>query len=382
MLRTRPRRLAALSLGAVAVAATALIHVGSAHAESNGGVRVMPLGDSITDGVPGGGGYRVGLWQRFIQGGYLVDFVGSQFNGPASLGDHDHQGHSGWRIDQIDANVVGWLRTQNPRTVLLHIGTNDIAQNRDLPNAPNRLSALIDKITTTVPNADVFVATIIPLPFADAQVRSFNAAIPGIVQSKVNAGRHVHLVDMYPRLTAADLADGVHPNATGYDKMAAAWYAALRSVPGSLGNGPTTAPTTPPTTRATTPTTRPTTPPTTPVTRTQTPPTTVSTPNTATGGCTASYAIVGQWPGGFQGSVTVTAGSAAISAWTVSWTFPNGQSIQQSWSATVTPNGSTVTARNVAYNGALGAGASTQFGFIASWNGSNGPPAGLTCTAS
>lgn len=39
---------------------------------------------------------------------------------------------------------------------------------------------------------------------------------------------------MHAALGTADLADGVHPNAGGYDKMAARWYDALRSVPGSL----------------------------------------------------------------------------------------------------------------------------------------------------
>ena len=84
----------------------------------------------------------------------------------------------------------------------------------------------------------MFVATIIPLANAaqESAVRTYNAAIPGIVQSKVNAGKHVHLVDMHSALTTADLIDGVHPNATGYDKMAAAWYNALRSVPGSIGD--------------------------------------------------------------------------------------------------------------------------------------------------
>lgn len=47
------------------------------------------------------GGYRIGLWQRLTGGGYRVDLVGSQYNGPASLGDHDHEGHPGWRIDGI-----------------------------------------------------------------------------------------------------------------------------------------------------------------------------------------------------------------------------------------------------------------------------------------
>ena len=45
---------------------------------------------------------------------------------------------------------------------------------------------------------------------------------------------------MHSALSTSDLADGVHPNATGYDKMAAPWFAALRAVPGSLGGGSTT----------------------------------------------------------------------------------------------------------------------------------------------
>ena len=147
---------------------------------------------------------------------------------------------------------------------------------------------------------------------------------------------------------------------------------------------PTTRATTPPTTRATTPpttraTTRATTPPT---TRATTPPTTrATTPPTGSGGCTATYAVMGQWQGGFQGDVKVTAGGAAISGWTVTWTFANGQSINQAWNAVVPNGGPSVTARNVSYNGSLSAGASTNFGFIASWNGTNSVPA-VTCTAS
>jgi lysophospholipase L1-like esterase len=220
------------------MSAAVALHGGVASAESNGGVRVMPLGDSITHGTQVPGGSRIGLWQRFTSNGYRVDFVGTQFNGPASLGDHDHEGHPGWRIDQIDANIAGWLQTFTPHTVLLHIGTNDVLQNFNLSGAPGRLSTLIDHITNAVPTAEVFVAQIIPIANAsqDAAARTFNAAIPGIVQSKVNAGRHVHLVDMHSALTTADLIDGVHPTAGGYDKMAATWFAALQSVPGSIGN--------------------------------------------------------------------------------------------------------------------------------------------------
>ncbi|MGJ6967767.1 lectin [Streptosporangium sp. G11] len=229
------------------VALGAVVQTSVAGAESNGGVRVMPLGDSITEGTQVPGGYRIGLWQRLVSGRYTVDFVGSQFNGPGNLGDHDHQGHPGWRIDQIDANITNWARTQNPRTVLLHIGTNDILQNYNVAGAPQRLSTLIDRITATVPDAEVFVATIIPLSNSGqaAAARTFNAAIPGIVQNKVNSGRRVHLVDMHSKLTTSDLIDGIHPTAGGYDKMAAAWYAALQSVSGSIGQpgGPSPTPT-------------------------------------------------------------------------------------------------------------------------------------------
>ncbi|WP_430786064.1 cellulase family glycosylhydrolase [Actinoplanes sp. G11-F43] len=104
-------------------------------------------------------------------------------------------------------------------------------------------------------------------------------------------------------------------------------------------------------------------------------------PSQPAGACTATYAVTGQWQGGFQGDVKVTAGGAAIRNWTVTWTFPNGQTVNNAWGATVTGSGSTVTARNAAWNGALAAGASTNFGFLGSWTGANGIPT-PTCTAS
>lgn len=126
-------------------------------------------------------------------------------------------------------------------------------------------------------------------------------------------------------------------------------------------------PTTPPPT-----TPPPTTPPPT------TPPPTAPPPN---GGCTATYTITNSWQGGFQGEVRVTAGARAITGWTAGWTFANGQSVTQSWNVALTSSGATVTARNVDYNGRLAAGASTSFGFIGGWTGTNPVPV-VSCTAS
>ncbi|MEU1677877.1 cellulose binding domain-containing protein [Micromonospora zamorensis] len=350
---SRPRRARRwwTALAAVAAMVAAVpIATTPASAESNGGVRVMPLGDSITDGFNVPGGYRIELWQRFTTGGYRVDFVGSQFNGPASLGDHDHQGHSGWTIAQIDANVVNWLRATNPRTVLLHIGTNDMYG--DTSGAPGRLAALVDKITNNAPNADVFVATIVPKSGADNQVRAYNAAIPGIVQTRAAAGKRVHLVDMYRALTLSDLADGVHPNATGYRKMAAAWYDALRTVPGSIG-GDTPPTTTPPTT------TPPTTPP-------------------ASDGCRVAY-TVNAWNSGLTASISVTnTSSTPVNGWALAFTLPGGQSITSGWNASYAPSSGAVTARNVSYNATIAPNTSVDVGFQATHTGNAGRPSAFT----
>ncbi len=348
--------LAAASVAVVAVTAT-LLAVGPASAESNGGVRVMPLGDSITDGFNVPGGYRIDLWQKLVAGGYRIDFVGSQFNGPPSLGDHDHQGHSGWTIAQIDANVVNWLRATTPRTVLLHIGTNDMFNAS--AGAPQRLSTLIDRITATAPEAEVFVATIVPLSGAGAQVRAYNAAIPGIVQSKANAGRRVHLVDMYPALTLADLADGVHPNAGGYAKMATVWYNALRSVPRSItdGGAPTSGP------------------------PTSTPPTSTPPTSTPPGGCGAAYRVVNSWGGGFQAEVTVrNAGAAPLNGWTVRMTLGGGQSISNLWSGVNTGSSGAISVKNAAYNGAIPADGTATFGYVANGD-SSATPSAVSCSS-
>jgi len=74
----------------------------------------------------------------------------------------------------------------------------------------------------------------------------------------------------------------------------------------------------------------------------------------------------------------VTAGSSAISGWTVRWTLASGQTITQVWSGTLNASGSSVSVGNASYNGSLQPSASTTFGFLA--NGTPTTPA-LSCTS-
>jgi Cellulose binding domain len=102
-------------------------------------------------------------------------------------------------------------------------------------------------------------------------------------------------------------------------------------------------------------------------------------PASAAAGCSVGYQV-DQWSTGFTAAVTITNGSTAVSAWTLTWTFPGNQRITSAWNVQLTqpPGQAAVTAGNLAYNGALGAGGSVQFGFQADWSGANTAPADFT----
>ncbi|WP_182905652.1 endo-1,4-beta-xylanase [Microbispora sp. H13382] len=118
--------------------------------------------------------------------------------------------------------------------------------------------------------------------------------------------------------------------------------------------------------------------PTPPVSPSPTPPVSPS-PGTSPepGGCSATISTVNSWPGGFQSEVTVKAGNSSVNGWTVSWTWPGGQTISSLWNGTQSGSGSNMVVRNAPYNGSIAAGATTTFGFTA--NGSAATPS-LTCT--
>jgi lysophospholipase L1-like esterase len=221
---------------------TAVAH----HKMVSGVIRIMPLGDSITAGVGSSyrGGYRVALWNDCMADHYHVIFVGSQYDGPASLPDRNNEGHPGWRIDQISAHVVAWLQTYQPQIVLLHIGSNDIIQHYNLSSAPDRLHYLLEQITATLPNATVIVAQITPLgnPLRNAGVIAYNRAIPRIVEEMEAQGKHIEYVDMYDAVPVSDLVDGIHPDNAGYALMAGVWFRALQPIIAHWPPGTTTPP--------------------------------------------------------------------------------------------------------------------------------------------
>jgi lysophospholipase L1-like esterase len=206
--------------------------------------KIMPLGDSITDGAgsSSGGGYRVELFTNIVGSGKSVTFVGTQSSGPATVSGRPfpkhHEGHPGYTIDGsmgIQPLVVATLQANQPNIVLLMIGTNDVNGWVDLANAPTRLGGLLDLIIDTVPTALLVVAAITPTTDDDENTRidAFNGEIPALVESRAAAGKHIVMVDMFKAFTAnaayktAYMFNFIHPNDAGYVVMGDTWYPAL-----------------------------------------------------------------------------------------------------------------------------------------------------------
>ncbi|MGW2386016.1 ricin-type beta-trefoil lectin domain protein [Streptomyces sp. NPDC001658] len=190
-------------------------------------LRVMPLGDSITWGVGSstGNGYRAPLWNRLAADGHPLDFVGTVRGG--SMSDPDNEGHSGYRIDQIATLADASLTRYRPNVVTLHIGTNDLQGASEVDSAIARLRSLVNQITADVPDATVLVASLV-VSTSSSEERwrgTYNQAVRQIVSDAQATGKRVAFVDMSSLTTA----DPLHPNDSGYQKMADAFHRGVQA---------------------------------------------------------------------------------------------------------------------------------------------------------
>lgn len=248
----------------VAASAAAIMLTGTlppVQAEETDQVRLMCLGDSITDGFWMAGGYRNTLCALISENGLesQIDMVGPNWGGSGY--DPQHAGYSGYSIEDIPnqrsglLNFSEWLMESYPADVVfLEIGTNDILSLYDLEHLGDRLDQLVEVILNSLPeNGMLYLAT---LPVMNADVTNYiditqdsmdekldlcNTQIRALAAQKQAEGKPVQLAEINLLLTMDDLVDGVHPNETGYEKMGQFWYARLTEYLASL-NGETTQP--------------------------------------------------------------------------------------------------------------------------------------------
>lgn len=251
---------------AISIAALTMLSPISAKAENSADaaaepIKVMCLGDSITDGFWYKGAYRIELCAKLQSNGYSdkVDFVGPFSNGEG-LYDGAHAGYTGWAIDPFtpDKNpaydnrsgisqTVDSILTDNPADmVLLQIGTNDILSAYEIDGFGGRITALANQILAHFDDDDdvLYIATLPPMDANDTTyikpeifdvetmddyVNRCNQAIKDAVDDLQSQGKNVELADIASVLTKADLYDGVHPTQEGYEKMGDFWYEIVKT---------------------------------------------------------------------------------------------------------------------------------------------------------
>jgi len=91
-------------------------------------------------------------------------------------------------------------------------------------------------------------------------------------------------------------------------------------------------------------------------------------PASAATSCSATYSVPTDWGAGFTAQLTVTnTGTTALTGWTVTYSYTQGQTLQNGWNGTWTQSGGNVTVANAPYNGSLAPGASAT-GVSANFN--------------
>jgi len=240
-------------------------------------IKIMPLGDSITydnhtgDSRPSGQrtAYRWPLWLWLNNGGYWVDFVGSEVAGQSMFPwfDPDNAGFPGVTDDQLavlldtginqypepDEQVTPgpYLQYYPADVILLHAGTNEL--DTDIA----AMVSVLDEIDEQNENTTVILARIldrIPL-LPNSTTHQFNDNIEAMAMSRITNGDKIIMVDMEdipgfvyqidtePPNDLGDMYDNLHPNNvvnpevidSGYGKMADQWFATLETfLPKSL----------------------------------------------------------------------------------------------------------------------------------------------------
>jgi len=216
-----------------------------------GTTRIMLLGDSITydyafsdDSSPRPvsqrHGFRNYLWYKLQAAKYDVDFVGSHKagSGVRPVFDIDSEGWSGLKSTDVVifprplGGFYDRLKKYKPNIILIHLGTNDWSRSvSGIKRILNEIDAFEEEYNFHI---KVVLAKIINIRERTSLFSTFNNNIQTLANKRVKNGDDIVVVDMENgaglHYNSSDFRDRVHPNNSGYKKMASAWFTALDKI--------------------------------------------------------------------------------------------------------------------------------------------------------
>ncbi|MBQ3566902.1 MAG: hypothetical protein IJA12_06960 [Oscillospiraceae bacterium] len=266
--------LAVLTAAVCSVSAVMTYGITSGVAEET--IKIMSIGDSITDGYGTDGSYRKFLYHNLTESGYSIDMVGPNWSwGDATYSDSTtgdnftydaaHCGYSGYAIKEYSgrSGILETIQSGNylsqytPDIVILQIGTNDVIDNHEIDSAGERLDVLASYILENISSDSALFITTIPdlepnradvyswfgnyrhsadwqtyysdeeaAAYVKQQIDNYNAQVKKLVEEKQAAGvSNIYYGNVNSAVTdvTTQLKDGVHPNDVGYKLMGEYW---------------------------------------------------------------------------------------------------------------------------------------------------------------
>jgi len=225
-------------------------------------IKIMAIGDSITDDCEVNGAWRLYLQPLLETNGYSFTFVGRNQSTPSgSFTKVQHEGYCGAVVAPpgvLSYSVHGYAGPEVylqtivpdaftngtvPDLVLVFIGVNDIGRGRNpYQVATNDMPNLLDLIFSNAPHANVILAKITTLSLNTtgldyasnyANVSIYNNALQAMVNQRRALGQNVSLADMFSAVGISPTmfnSDGLHPNAQGLQAIAQEWLTRIQAI--------------------------------------------------------------------------------------------------------------------------------------------------------
>jgi lysophospholipase L1-like esterase len=207
----------------------------------------MPMGDSITQGDTAYNSYRRPLWKLLEKGGVAADFVGSMRRNhggwpPVDDFDQQHEGHWGWRVDEVLESCEAWVKKAKPDVVLLQIGTNDLYQGQPVEETVDEMEMLLKRILVTNADTKILLGAVLPADMTEVssprapedlndRIAAFNAQLQALTLDHTLLRGRVRWVPLDRGFKPVlHTHDGIHPNEAGEDVLARKWYEALMAM--------------------------------------------------------------------------------------------------------------------------------------------------------
>jgi hypothetical protein len=207
-------------------------------------IKIQPLGDSITYGpglVPVVA-YRYPLFKLLVNAGIDFQYVGTLVDGATYAAVNgrtmspNHEGHWGYRIDQINAELPGYLNSYSPDWSIVFLGNNNGRDGNAASVVYSQMSTTIDLLRAKNPKVVIFLTCLYQ---TGGLAAAYDSQYVSLARTKTTANSPIIIVGPPAGWNnTADTYDGTHPNAGGADKLANAFFQAIQTYRGGTATSP------------------------------------------------------------------------------------------------------------------------------------------------